>query len=167
MKGTMLNKLIRTSCYKQCNIQFYEDLVLIEDLFLMFQFLLHPLKVAYVPKALYHYERNTNPNSLTMAHGERFKGYADGICKHFRELLKPHPEFWNLWIEKEMPWIAYTSLYYDIFDKQRFFTEFHYLCKKTVAGTNNIIVRLALYNYFLGRVFISLRKGVSNKVKNR
>lgn len=167
LKGTMWNKLIRTSCYKQCNIQFYEDLVLIEDLFLMFQFLLHPLKVAYVPKALYHYERNTNPNSLTMAHGERFKGYADGICKHFRELLKPHPEFWNLWIEKEMPWIAYTSLYYDIFDKQRFFTEFHYLCKKTVAGTNNIIVRLALYNYFLGRVFISLRKGVSNKVKNR
>lgn len=167
LKGTMWNKLIRTSCYKQCNIQFYEDLVLIEDLFLMFQFLLHPLKVAYVPKALYHYERNTNPNSLTMAHGERFKGYADGICKHFRELLKPYPEFWNLWIEKEMPWIAYTSLYYDIFDKQRFFTEFHYLCKKTVAGTNNIIVRLALYNYFLGRVFISLRKGVSNKVKNR
>lgn len=165
LKGTMWNKLIRTSCYKQCNIQFYEDLVLIEDLFLMFQFLLHPLKVAYVPKALYHYERNTNPNSLTMAHGERFKGYADGICKHFRELLKPHPEFWNLWIEKEMPWIAYTSLYYDIFDKQRFFTEFHYLCKKAVAGTNNIIVRLALYNYFLGRVLISLRKGVS-KVKN-
>ena len=37
----------------------------------MFQFLFHPLKVAYVPKALYHYERNTNPNSLTMAHGER------------------------------------------------------------------------------------------------
>ena len=166
LKGTMWNKLIKTSCYKQCNIQFYEDLVLIEDLFLMFQFLLHPLKVVYVPKALYHYERDTNPNSLTMAHGERFKGYADGICKHFRELLKPYPMFWDLWVEKEMPWIAYTSLYYDIFDKQRFFKEFHYLCKKTVAGTNNIIVRLALYNYSLGRVFISLRKGVSNKVKN-
>ena len=55
LKGTMWNKLIRTSCYKQCNIQFYEDLVLIEDLFLMFQFLLHPLKISYVPKALYHY----------------------------------------------------------------------------------------------------------------
>lgn len=161
LKGTMWNKLIRTSCYKQYDIQFYEDLVLIEDLFLMFQLLLHPLKVSYVPKALYHYERNTNPNSLTMSKGERFKGYADGICRHFRELLKPHPEYWNLWIEKEMPWIAYLTLYYDAFNKKRFYNEFHYLKKVSVNTLTDRIIYIALRSYFLGRVIIKVRIALS------
>ena len=165
LKGTMWNKLIRTSYYKQCNIQFYEDLVLIEDLFLMFQFLLHPLKVAYVPKALYHYERNTNPNSLTMAHGERFKGYADGICKHFRELLKPYPMFWELWVEKEMPWIAYLSLYYNVFTANRFHQEFGYLSRLKARNINDFIVRIAVNNYRIGRCLILLRKTIG-KIKS-
>lgn len=161
LKGTMWNKLIRTSCYQQCNIRFYEELVLIEDLFLMFQFLLHPLKISYVPKALYHYDRNINPNSLTMAYGERFKGYADGICRHFRELLKPHPEYWNLWIEKEMPWIAYLSLYYGTFDKKRFYNEFNYLKNVPVRSLTEGMVYIALKNYFLGRSIIKVRIAVS------
>ena len=161
LKGTMWNKLIRTSCYQQCNIQFYEDLVLIEDLFLMFQLLLHPLKISYVPKALYHYERNINSNSLTMSKGERFKGYADGICRHFRELLKPHPEYWNLWIEKEMPWIAYLTLYYDAFNKKRFYNEFHYLKKVSVNTLTDRIIYIALRSYFLGRVIIKVRIALS------
>lgn len=165
LMGSLCNKLIRTSCYKRCNIQFYEDLVLIEDLFLMFQFLLHPLKISYVPKALYHYERNTNPNSLTMTNGERFKGYADGICRHFRELLKPHPEYWNLWIEKEMPWIAYISLYYDAFTAKRFYGEFYYISRFTRKDLNSIIVRIALKNYSIGRSLISLRKMIG-KIKS-
>ena len=158
LKGTMWNKLIRTSCYKQCNIQFYEDLVLIEDLFLMFQFLLHPLKISYVPKALYHYERNTNPNSLTMANGERFKGYSDGICRHFKALLKPHPYFWNLWVEKEMPWIAYLSLYYNSFEKKRYQQEFSFLNEVSPQSLNDWMVKLALKNYFVGKKIMSLRK---------
>ena len=161
LKGTMWNKLIKTSCYKQCNIQFYEDLVLIEDLFLMFQFLLHPLKVVYVPKALYHYERNTNPNSLTMAHGERFKGYADSICKHFKDLLKPYPVFWQLWVEKEMPWIAYLALYYGAFNGKRFQQEFSYLCEQPVLNQNERLVRLALKHYLLARVLIVIRRLLS------
>ena len=161
LKGTMWNKLIRTSCYQQCNIQFYEDLVLIEDLFLMFQLLLHPLKISYVPKALYHYERNINSNSLTMSKGERFKGYADGICRHFRELLKPHPEYWNLWIEKEMPWIAYLTLYYGAFDGKRFYEEFHYLSERGVRSSSDRWVIMALKNYSLVTLIMKMRISIS------
>ena len=161
LKGTMWNKLIRTSCYKQYDIQFYEDLVLIEDLFLMFQLLLHPLKVSYVPKALYHYERNTNPNSLTMANGERFKGYADGICRHFKALLKPHPYFWNLWIDKEMPWIAYLTLYYGVFDGKRFYEEFHYLSERGVRSSSDRWVIMALKNYSLVTLIMKMRISIS------
>lgn len=157
LKGTMWNKLIRTSCYQQCNIQFHEDLVVIEDLFLMFQFLLHPLKISYIPKALYHYERNTNPNSLTMANGERFKGYADGICTHFRELLKPYTEYWKLWVEKEMPWIAYLALYYNSFDKKRYQQEFSFLDIVPIKNLNDRLVRMALVNYSMTRTLMRIR----------
>ena len=134
---------------------------MIEDLFLMFQFLLHPLKVVYVPKALYHYERDTNPNSLTMAHGERFKGYADSICKHFRDLLKPYPVFWQLWVENEMPWIAYLALYYGAFNGKRFRQEFSYLCKLPALNQNDRLVRLALKHYLLARILIVIRRLLS------
>ena len=158
LKGTMWNKLIRTSCYQQCNIHFHEELVVLEDLFLMFQFLLHPLKISYIPKALYHYERNTNPNSLTMANGERFKGYADSICRHFRELLKPYTEYWKLWVENEMPWIAYLALYYNSFDKKRYQQEFSFLNEVSPQSLNDWMVKLALKNYFVGKKIMSLRK---------
>lgn len=154
LKGTMWNKLIRTSCYRQFQVQFYEELVLIEDLFLNFQLLLHPMTVAYVPQALYHYERNVNPNSLTMTGDERFQGYADGICRRFRELLQPYPEFWNLWVEKEMPWIAYLTLYYGAFDSKRFQEEFSYLKHRDCS----MYVKIALKNYAMGRAMIIMRK---------
>ena len=158
LMGSTCNKLIRTLCYKQYNVIFFEDLVLLEDLFLMFQLLLHPIKVAYVPKALYHYERNINPNSLTMTQGERFKGYADGICRHFKALLKPYPYFWNLWVEKEMPWIAYLSLYYNFFEKKRYQQEFSFLNEVSPQSLNDWMVRLALKNYSVGKKIMSLRK---------
>ncbi|MBW4757222.1 glycosyltransferase family 2 protein [Prevotella histicola] len=158
LMGSTCNKLIRTLCYKQYNVNFFEDLVLLEDLFLMFQLLLHPLKVAYVPKALYHYERNINPNSLTMTQGERFKGYADSICKHFRELLKPYPEFWNLWVEKEMPWIAYLSLYYNVFNKKRFLQEFSYLDKIDARNQNERLVKFSLKYYMVASILMVIRR---------
>ena len=96
-----------------------------------------------------------------MSKGERFKGYADGICRHFRELLKPHPEYWNLWIEKEMPWIAYLTLYYDAFNKKRFYNEFHYLKKVSVNTLTDRIIYIALRSYFLGRVIIKVRIALS------
>lgn len=154
LKGTMWNKLIRTSCYKQFQVQFYEELVLIEDLFLNFQLLLHPMTVAYVPQALYHYERNVNPNSLTMTGDERFRGYADGICRRFRELLQPYPAFWDMWVEKEMPWIAYLALYYGAFDSKRFQEEFSYLKRRNCS----IYVKVALKNYAVGRSMIRMRQ---------
>lgn len=161
LMGSTCNKLIRTSCYKEYNVSFCEDLVLLEDLFLMFQLLLHPIKVAYIPKALYHYERNANPNSLTMTQGKRFKGYADSICKHFKELLKPHPVFWQLWVEKEMPWIAYLALYYGAFNGKRFRQEFSYLCKLPSLNQNDRLVRLALKHYLLARILIIIRRLLS------
>ena len=66
LMGSTCNKLIKTSNYTKYHVQFYEDLVLLEDLFLMFQLLLNPLKISYVNKALYHYDYVFSDYLMTM-----------------------------------------------------------------------------------------------------
>ncbi len=104
LEGPLWNKLIRRSYYQERNVMFYDDMVSFEDLFICFQLLVTepPMKIAYVAEALYHYERNVNPNSITMTHHERYGEYAVSICTHFRELLQPHDELWRLWVEKNL-----------------------------------------------------------------
>ena len=98
---------------------------------------------------------------MTMANGERFKGYADGICRHFKALLKPHPYFWNLWVDKEMPWVAYLTLYYGAFDGKRFYEEFHYLSERGVRSSSDRWVIMALKNYSLVTLIMKMRISIS------
>ena len=66
--------------------------------------------------------------------------------------------FWNLWVEKEMPWIAYLSLYYNAFDGKRYFEEFSFLRAFKSQNLNDRLVRLALYNYPMILYLIRLKK---------
>jgi len=61
----MVNKLIRHSLYKQLNIGFLGSVNCCEDQLLLVRLLSHPLKVAYVGKAYYHYDKSINAGSIT------------------------------------------------------------------------------------------------------
>lgn len=62
---SLWNKLIRKDCYAKYNVQFDGNVEYAEDAFILLQILQHPIRLAYVPKALYHYDRYTNPNNIT------------------------------------------------------------------------------------------------------
>lgn len=59
------NKLVRLDCYTRYNVKYPKELRFLEDLFVMIQFFTQPIRVAYLPKALYHYDTCSNTNSLT------------------------------------------------------------------------------------------------------
>lgn len=61
--ATLWNKLIKRDCFSLYNIRFIPK-TLCEDQYICFCLLLHPIKVAYIPVALYHYDLSQNPNSL-------------------------------------------------------------------------------------------------------
>lgn len=61
--ATLWNKLIRRECYDIYDIQFVPEM-LCEDQYICFCLLSHPIKIAYVPVALYHYDLTQNPQSL-------------------------------------------------------------------------------------------------------
>ena len=58
------NKLVRRVCYDRYNVTFPLDFSYCEDLFVNVCLLLNDIKVAYLPKAFYHYDQIVNPSSL-------------------------------------------------------------------------------------------------------
>lgn len=62
---SLWNKLIRRSCYTECQVKFDKDVEYAEDLFILLQLLKFPVSLAYEPRALYHYDRFLNPNNIT------------------------------------------------------------------------------------------------------
>lgn len=59
------NKLIRRSCYSKYQISFPIGLNF-EDLFTICPLCMNAIRICYLPKAFYHYDRFINKNSLTM-----------------------------------------------------------------------------------------------------
>ena len=64
LHGSLWNKLIRKACYQNYDIHFIHNMRLLEDQFICLSLLVHPIKVEYVPKALYYYDRTQNTESL-------------------------------------------------------------------------------------------------------
>ena len=69
LPGCLWNKLIRRSAIEKYHVRFDESLRICEDQFFVMQLLLHPVKIAYLNKAYYHYDRTQNPASLVNRQG--------------------------------------------------------------------------------------------------
>ena len=61
--GILWNKLIRRECYLMYDVRFHPDMNLWEDLYVTCHLLFHDIKIWYVHRALYHYNKYSNPNS--------------------------------------------------------------------------------------------------------
>lgn len=61
--GSPCNKLIRRNFYKDAGIGYVKGLNYGEDKLFNIELVLHGISVAYLPKALYHYDLSANPDS--------------------------------------------------------------------------------------------------------
>lgn len=82
--GCLWNKLIRTDLFRKYHARFVAGVDYGEDVLLLCQILLHPLKISKIDKAFYHYT-NDNDNSLTRRYDfstyELRKVYVDALMK--------------------------------------------------------------------------------------
>lgn len=81
LHGSLCNKLLRHSCYKTYCLEFYKEINYCEDVLLWAQLYGAPLKVAYLPKAYYHY--CTRDDSITSPKIYTFDTYLalKAFCK--------------------------------------------------------------------------------------
>ena len=70
LHGSTCNKLIRKDCYTKYSVLFPEGINYCEDLYVCASLLKHDIKVAYLPKAFYHYFNDTNKDSLSRHYDE-------------------------------------------------------------------------------------------------
>lgn len=87
--GFTVNKLIRRDLYERYNILYPEGIYGCEDQYTMAQFLLHDIRIAYVPVAFYHYMYNAQ--SLIRYYDEHTYDMDVHVLQLFSELLKDHP----------------------------------------------------------------------------
>lgn len=64
LHGSCWNKLVRRACYNEFKIKFPEGVSYCEDHLTNATLLSHDIKVSYLHKAFYHYDRDINVNSI-------------------------------------------------------------------------------------------------------
>ena len=60
LHGCCWNKLIRRECFCKYDVKFPQNIVMCEDSYVNLKLALNPIKLAYLPKAFYHYDRIVN-----------------------------------------------------------------------------------------------------------
>ena len=127
LHGSCCNKLVKRVCYSRYGICFPCGMCCWEDLYVNVCLLTNDVKIAYLPKAFYHYDCAENQNSLVR------KPTKQTVLsqKHFIDTLRPvlgnyyEDAFYKMKVQtKELAWrydvmneYEYKALFPDITDK--------------------------------------------------
>lgn len=86
LHGSCWNKLIRRECYNKYNIRFPKNIIRWEDLYVVCSLLMHPIRVAYLPKAFYHYDLIINNNSIVRKVTKQGLDSQIQFIEHFKQI---------------------------------------------------------------------------------
>lgn len=147
LHGSCWNKLVRRVCYSRYGISFPYGMCCWEDLYVNVCLLTNDLKIAYLPKAFYHYDCAENQNSLVR------KPTKQTVLsqKYFIETLQPVLEtsyeeaFYKMKVQtKELAWR------YDIMNENEFKALFPEITDRYISDfskTRNIIKRFVILSF--------------------
>lgn len=85
--GASWNKLVRRSLFRQFNVAYPEEIICWEDLYVNCELLRHNIRLAYIPKAYYHYDRQSNKSSITHKRNMPRLRSQFLFCNHFSQVL--------------------------------------------------------------------------------
>lgn len=107
LHASLCNKLIKRSLYSKYGIHFIPGM-LMEDQYICLCLLSHPIKIEYLPKALYHYDRTQNPNSTVN------KGIAPAARLKPLELISSSTDISIVqeYFDRAILYIAYEALFF-------------------------------------------------------
>lgn len=159
LHGSTWNKLVRRECFLRCEVHFPLELSYCEDLFVNACLLSHDIRVAYLPKAFYHYDQYLNENSLVHRSSEFIvkQGRYLRVCLR-NELPK---DLFN----EIYPRLLYNQSMAVLGDSQPYLADFifdygdlkHYLSELSISAKAKVLLwfalhvspQLAHYIYFL------------------
>lgn len=149
LHGCCWNKLVKREKFLKHNISFPKEMVMCEDSFVNLRLAQNPIKISYLPKALYHYDRIVNENSAVNSCTEKKLKSQMFLIDWFQGVLK-NPD---LLVERKKQ-AKYTALMLESVPQENF--------RKLYQEINHLFslkfCNIGRMDFF---VFIALRFSVS------
>ena len=86
LHGSCCNKLVRRSLFDRFGIRFPKGYTILEDLYVSAMLCSHDIKIAYLPKAFYHYVQDVNPCGLGRKYNKMSVASIMSFCRAFEPL---------------------------------------------------------------------------------
>ena len=118
------NKLVRRAAYMDRDIRYPQDLNYGEDQLFNLNMLLAGITVSYVPKALYHYDIVSNPDSAARGGSLKKIQDRDSFINALKELL---PQEYEKGIDNQALSNVYQAIVYKPFTRAQFNSKYSYL----------------------------------------
>ena len=93
LHGSCWNKLVKRACYNAFGVSFPQGIDIWEDKYVCCSLLMHDIKICYLNKALYHYDRNANENSIVKNKSLKELRAQIAFAQYFEPLLKETGQF--------------------------------------------------------------------------
>ena len=86
LHGSCCNKLVRRSLFDRFGIRFPKGYTILEDLYVTAMLCSNDIKIAYLPKAFYHYVQDANPHGLGRKYNRKSVATIMSFCIAFEPL---------------------------------------------------------------------------------
>lgn len=148
LHGGCCNKLIKRSCYYTYGINFIEGLNWGEDMITVLRILKNPIRIAYCPDIMYHYDCHSNENSytriVTPTHLEQREKYVRLLMELITDqsLMK--------YVYSRLLTVAYLAIYLNAYSAKEFHRRYDVLKGRSFAscslsGQERLFVWIALH----------------------
>ena len=156
------NKLIRRSVYSDRNIRFHSGFNYGEDQLFNLELILSGITATYIPKALYHYQTEANPDSAVHGFGPDKIRYRQLFISALEELL---PEEYRNCKDNKALEVVYLSILSKSLSGKEFRTRYSYLRRVRWKQYLNkpfsfkLVIWTSLHvSYRLGLLIVGLKK---------
>lgn len=120
------NKLVRRAFYSDNNISYVKGLNYGEDQLVNIQLIQAGASVSYVPKALYHYDYITNPDSASRGISPQKVLQGEQFVSELRKLL---PEGYDETIDNQHLGVVYLAICSKAYSKKEFYQKYSFLSR--------------------------------------
>ena len=154
LHGSCWNKLLRRSCYKQSGVSFPIGVSYCEDLSFWVCLLKHPIRIAYLPKAFYHYVQH----ETSIVHSYMNKKDDDGwkLMTLLGKELKDYPDIRKMAQSRTALTVVKDAYIYGKFNSFTYFMRYAKYVPYLLQHKNSSLrerlfyvrVCLGLYSYY-------------------
>lgn len=160
LHGSCCNKLVKRQCFIDYKISFPLEISFCEDLYVNASLLKNNIKIAYLPKAFYHYVQDINSNSLAYSYKKENAKRDIRVKELFLQLLKGTDAY--VACEHRFTYVIISRAYNGNCFTSLEFRKFFYVYRKSILANQKISFR-EKYIYYLS--CIGLYRLISTLIK--